>query len=62
MLNERKIIDIQEECGFLSISGILYYPIGYENGRFIFQELNGDQKRCLTYEELRTDDRFDIAY
>lgn len=62
MLDEKKIIDIQEECGFLSISGDLYYIVDYQGGRFIFQQLHGDQQRHLTYEDLRTDDRFDIAY
>ena len=62
MLNEKKINDIQDECGFLSISGRLFYIVDYQGGRFVFQELNGEQRRYLTYEDLRTDDSFDIAY
>jgi len=63
MLNNRKINEILDECAFLDGGcGTLYGYAGKDGDRFIFEALQGDGELHLTYEELKHDECFDIAY
>ena len=62
-MSGKKINEIMEGCALLECCGNLYEYIGNNRrNKMLFQNVNDDSYLRLSYEELRTDQCYDICY
>ena len=60
IMNE--VEDLLDGCALLEYSGNLYELAGFENGKYIFQNVNDDSHIRCTYESLWASREYEIQY